>query len=231
MKKQELLDYKINIGTEYYGAYVVRELPIREYSTGAIARWFECKCKCGKEFVIRLESLIKPHPHLCLDCQHKVYITPKDTPQYQYPRLWDIYKGMLYRCYKAKQNTTAWKNYGGRGITVCKEWQESFLSFVNWALQNGYHHSLSIDRINVNGNYEPSNCRWATAKIQAKNQRARKSIFNVVINGKVLNLKTVSEVYHIPYQRLRRRYQRGLRGEDLLKEPPHLYKCRSFGFV
>ena len=63
------------------------------------------------------------------------------------------------------------KYYGGRGITVCDEWMHNFEAFHDWAMANGYQEDLSIDRIDVNGNYEPSNCRWATMKEQRANQR------------------------------------------------------------
>ena len=68
-------------------------------------------------------------------------------------------------------------NYGGRGITVCDEWKNSFESFYEWAMSNGYREDLTIDRINVNGNYEPSNCRWATIAEQQANKRSNLEIF------------------------------------------------------
>jgi hypothetical protein len=78
------------------------------------------------------------------------------------PKLYSIYHNMKYRCFTATCH--AFKDYGGRGITVCDDWigEEGYTNFYNWSIANNYQEGLSIDRINNDGNYEPSNCRWIT---------------------------------------------------------------------
>lgn len=90
----------------------------------------------------------------------------------EHKRLYRIYYGMKTRCNNPKERN--YHRYGGRGIHVCPEWQNNFDAFKSWALTHGYSPNLSIDRINNDGNYEPDNCRWATAKEQANNRSTNK---------------------------------------------------------
>ena len=86
----------------------------------------------------------------------------------RYTRIYSIWRSMRQRC--GNPNCKNFRNYGGRGIAVCAEWQGSFQSFCDWAMANGYKEHLTIDRIDVNGNYEPSNCRWVSYTKQANNK-------------------------------------------------------------
>lgn len=89
-------------------------------------------------------------------------------------RLYHIWRGIKQRCYSTKDYHYKW--YGGKGITMCDDWYLSYEDFVDWAIKSGYEDNLSIDRINVNGNYEPENCRWVNAKQQANNRSNNQTI-------------------------------------------------------
>ena len=110
---------------------------------------------------------------------------------------------MKARCYY--KTTAPYANYGGRGITVCDEWRESFTAFRDWAFGNGYVEGLSLDRIDPNGNYEPSNCRWVTLKDQGNNRRNNRRI---EYNGETHTISEWGEIVgiarHVLYHRLDR---------------------------
>lgn len=117
---------------------------------------------------------------------------------------------MKQRCYD--ENASEFKRYGKRGIRVSDLWINDYKAFKKWSLQNGYSDSLSIDRINVDGNYEPSNCKWSTPKEQANNRR--NSLF-VEYKGKRQTLAQWSEDLNIPYSCLYGRFINGWEMEDM----------------
>ena len=88
--------------------------------------------------------------------------------------LYSVWANIKTRCFN--RNNSHYERWGGRGITMCNEWKNSFKAFYNWAMSNGYQEGLTIDRIDNDGNYEPSNCRWVTVKIQNSNKRNVKFI-------------------------------------------------------
>lgn len=118
----------------------------------------------------------------------------------RHTRLYHIWRGMKSRCFN--ENNADYKRYGGRGITVCDEWENDFAVFRDWALCNGYSDDLSIDRIDVDGDYCPENCRWTDWSTQNKN---RCSSINVEYNGKTVNLVDLADMVGIRYGTL---YQR-----------------------
>lgn len=102
---------------------------------------------------------------------------------------------MKDRCYNP--NDKRYKNYGGRGIKVCDEWLNSFENFYNWTVNNGYQEGLTIDRIKVDGNYEPSNCRWADMETQSNN---RTTNINITYQGQTKTLKQWCDIYNLNYK-------------------------------
>lgn len=129
--------------------------------------YYTCKCDCGKIFKRRKDSILNKNNKTCGSCQRECH---GDT----HTRLYNIYKNMISRCIKSYANH--YEDYGGRGISICDDWKKSYLSFKNWSMKNGYRNNLTLDRINNNGNYEPSNCRWVTRKVQSNNTRRNKMI-------------------------------------------------------
>lgn len=139
------------------------------------AYWM-CRCECGNLKVVRGSHLKTGNVKTC-GC-----VSPHTTHGYSHTRLYRIWNNMIQRC--ENTNNSEYAGYGGRGISVCAEWHD-FVSFMRWAVKNGYSSHLSIDRRNNDDGYNPSNCRWATALQQANNTRKTRII---EYNGKSLSL-------------------------------------------
>lgn len=158
-------------------------------------KYYLFKCDCGNEKIICGKSVINGKTTSC-GCYLKqlMSIIGKKSRKHGYggKRLFHIYETMKQRCNKPK--AINYYMYGGRGIKVCKEWENNPSSFIKWALENGYADNLTIDRIDSNGNYEPQNCRWVTHKEQANNRR-----INVFIddNGNKITITNYMQKYKI----------------------------------
>lgn len=132
-----------------------------------------CKCDCGGECERTVAELNKRNNHSC-GCLGKEHLTAMSkgniTHGMSKTRLYGCYKSMISRCYRQKD--IHYNAYGKRGIVVCDEWKNNPKAFIEWALSHGYSDNLTIERINVNGNYEPSNCKWIPMCEQYKNKQS-----------------------------------------------------------
>jgi hypothetical protein len=162
-------------------------------------KWL-CKCDCGNTTEVITSYLTTGDTKSC-GC----YKIDKVTKHgYSKTKLYRVYQSMLQRCQNPKAQE--YERYGGRGISVCKEWKENFVSFCEWANANEYKEGMTLDRVNNDGNYEPSNCRWATRKEQAVNRSTNRYLSN----GKEIH--TVSQwadILKIPYTSVYGRVRKG----------------------
>lgn len=128
--------------------------------------------------------------------------------------LYSIRQNMIRRCYDPKCDR--YKDYGGRGITICQEWLDDFDAFADWAYENGYEYRLTIDRIDVNENYEPNNCRWLTNAEQQNNKR--QSLW-IEYKGERKTLHTWCQELNLPYDATHNRITKGWDVEKAFTEP------------
>ena len=161
-----------------FGRLTVME---RDLSDKKVTRWL-CRCECGTIKSICAASL-KSGSTVSCGCWSRENTRNRSLKHGDTnTRLYSIWRGMKKRCYQT--TSYGYKNYGGRGILVCDEWKDSYETFKKWALQNGYREDLTLDRIDNDGHYEPSNCRFSTYLEQENNRRSNRKI---AFNGVALN--------------------------------------------
>lgn len=187
----------------------------RKVPSGKRERYYwNCKCDCGNTKEVRTDCLTSGYVQSC-GCikkeQDKINLTKFHRHKLSNTNLWYVYYGIMHRCYNAED--THYENYGGRGIILCEEWKQSFDNFAQWALGSGYKQGLQIDRIDNDGNYEPSNCRWIDAKSNCRN---RGSNVLVEYEGRLVTIAELSEILNKPYKEVYYKYRRyGIKRKDL----------------
>lgn len=181
------------------------------------ARW-DCLCQCGNRSHPTTNALKSGNSTSCgctrVEKLNKFSTKHNGAHTGKKERLYGVWRSIIVRCYDGK--TPVYQSYGGRGIKMCDEWKNSYAAFREWAESTGYNPfakrgECTIERIDVNGNYDPGNCVWVSLKRQANNKRNNHYLF---VNGERITTAEASEKYGIPYRRLLNRLNRGWSDED-----------------
>lgn len=190
-----------------------------------------CRCDCGELKESKTSYLTSGDTTSCgcyrKECEIK-NLSPfwkKTSIKKQYPRLYRIWIGIKTRCYNP--NSESFKYYGFRNIKMCEEWKNDFLKFKNWALENGYKDDLTIDRIDVDKNYCPENCRWATIKEQNNNKR---NTIKINLKGEINTVRYFADKYNISPYIIRDRSKRNYSDEIILTKEKIISRDRKGRF-
>lgn len=194
---------RIDLTGQHLGRWTVIEYAGNTHN-GA---WWKCRCDCGTVRIVNGRKLRDGTSKSC-GCLRRELMSKHGASN---TRLYGIWTNMKGRC--NNPNAEGYKDYGGRGIQVCDEWAHDFSVFQEWAMSHGYQESLSIDRVDVDGNYCPENCRWASMKEQQNNKRT--NVF-CEIDGETRTLSQWAEFSNLPKYEIYDRWRRGKRGYDLI---------------
>lgn len=203
---------KIEMVGERFGRLIVVEECGRD-KQGAV-KW-RCRCDCGNETIVCGYSLRRRNVQSCGCFQSECSRNRHTTHGGFYTTLYRKWSGMKRRCYYTRG--ASYRLYGERGITVCDEWKDNFEAFKEWAMANGYCDDLTLDRIDVNGNYCPENCRWITPKEQQNNKRNN---YYLTLNGETHTLAEWCEITGLTRATIRGRLEKCKWSvEDALTKP------------
>lgn len=192
-------------GKTFHSLLVLNRSNDRGNGKKPVVKW-DCVCECGKRVVVKSDSLLTGHTKSCGCLKLKHGLSNKE-------RLYQTWKNMRQRC--NNPNRPDYSRYGGRGIKVCSEWDD-YKTFRKWALENGYTDELTIDRIDSNGNYEPSNCRWVDYYVQANNVRTNRII---KYKGKEMTMSQFANYLGMSYATVQHRIDRDWSIEDIVNTP------------
>lgn len=172
-----------------------------------------CKCKCGNVVTLPRCKILINKSCGCLEKLNRQSIGQRTAKHNKTnTRLFSIWSGIKSRC--NNPNTEHYDRYGGRGISICEEWENNFTSFYDWSVNNGYADHLSIDRKDVNGNYEPNNCKWSTNKEQAQN---KENTLYVNCGSYNMTASEFSKQNCIDYDYIKRKIKKGYDAETIIK--------------
>ena len=203
--------------------------PTDRRTPGSMSVIWLCECDCGNRVYVARNRLVTGNTKSC-GCLYrerpniaKVTTHGDSRKDSEYHRLYKAWDHMKSRC--SNSHDAKYPDYGARGISVCSEWDD-YISFKDWALNNGYNETLSIDRINNDGNYEPSNCRWTDAKTQMNNRRVNHLL---TYNGETHTISEWSKILDLKYTTICHRLQLGWSDEEALgSKPSRLRKEQRF---
>jgi len=188
------------IGKKYGRLTVIRKAPKGTKDRVALV----CDCECGNQKIIRVGDIRSRKTKSCgclrIEVTSKRFTKQGDTSK----RLYSIWAGMKGRC--SNKNIEEYKNYGGRGISVCEEW-EDYPTFKSWAISSGYKSYLTIERVDVNGNYTSENCTWILSSLQNRNCR---NTTRYTIGEENKPLVEWCEIFNVPLSRAHKRVYLGV---------------------
>lgn len=218
---------KIDLKGQRFGRLtVVEEAPSVKSPCGSSRTQWKCKCDCGSEIVVGRTHLLHGDTTSCGCYRKEVTLTRVFRHGFRHTRLYNLWCSMKERC---SSHGTEAEIYYARGIRVCDEWKYDFLAFREWALNNGYDEAAprgttTIDRIDNNGNYEPSNCRFISLKEQARNKT---NTLRDTINGVTKPRTEWCEIYNADRALVYERMRRGWSIERALTTPPRKLRKRG----
>lgn len=217
--KKKLIDLT---GQRFGRLTVVSRAESKVNKNGSKTTMWNVVCDCGQHRIVQSSNLLTGHTISCGCYGNNILGNHNRTHGFSDSRLYGVWIGMKNRCYN--EAAPKFNRYGGRGITICDEWlcEHGFENFREWAYTNGYDENApkgecTIDRINNNKGYEPSNCRWANPHNQANNRRTN-HLYE--LDGEWLNISQIAERFNLPYDFLYRRiHDCGWNVKDAIEKP------------
>lgn len=181
--------------------------------SGKVLPGVKCECDCGNTKIVSRNAFLSGKTKSC-GCLIREFNSKRkcknnlknvdllssefNVPKMNIEKLFNIYKSMKNRCYK--KDNISYKNYGGRGITICDEWLENRNAFIKWAIENNFEPGLSIDRVDNDKGYFPDNCKFSNRHEQTINKR---NTILVLFNGEYVPICDMSEKTGLSYEKIR----------------------------